>query len=344
MSDSEKLYDLFYLFVRAGLHENVSLVIGKEISDEIWLDLFEMARMQAVGGIFIEGVARSGVKPGNRIWMRWLGYLVQLQRMNRKVEEKGRKWLEELKTAGMMAEVFKGVEAGKWYPDPLARSSGDIDLVIIQGWERAEEFLKSRGVEYRDEHGDLVFKEDGIPLELHKRREYLYSPFADRKLRRLLASDKQSKELFAVCLILHFRRHVLTYGCGLKQVCDIVMMLRRADLDGFEMRRLLKALKLEKFSRTLFGFIRKRFGVTDFPLLPVYGSEVRLLEDIIHRDGYMLKKEREGRALSLSAWKRMLGNACFWMRRCVRLFPLMPGEALWFPLFLICRRLKEALK
>ena len=68
-----------------------------------------------------------------------------------------------------------------------------------------------------------------------------------------------------------------------------------------------------------------------FPFPPLHGRPERLLEDILFKDGYRLKMERE--ALSAGrrqAWMRIGGNACFWLVRSVRLWRLMPGEAFFF--------------
>lgn len=336
------LQEWFYYFLRLGLGCGGLRPegLGDTFPAELWSRLFDMAKKQAVSGVFVEGVSRSGMKPEKQVWLQWLGHLMWLQRMNRVMDVKGREWLGMLEEAGMEAEVFKGVSVGKWYDNPLDRSYGDIDFVITRGWEKVEDFLKLRGLNCRKEHDDWVCEEEGISLELHRWREYLFSPFTDRKLKRLLR-EGHGNELYFVCLILHFRRHFLTYGCGLKQVCDIVMMLKNAELDMPEVKHLLRTLNADRFGRVLFGFIQSRFGDMDFPCPPVHGRAERLLEEIVHHDGYLLKMERESSAIGLSSWKRIGSNAAFWVRRCISLFRIMPDEAFWFPLFMAGRRVNE---
>lgn len=342
MNADRRLEDLFYSFVRMGLREDEVFQGGADVplQAETWDALFEMARLQAVSGIFVEGVSRSGAKPGRETWLRWLGCLMQLRGANLAAARKGEEWLGRLREAGMEAEVFKGTSVGRWYPDPLARSCGDIDIVVTGGWEKAEPFLRSLGTDFRNEHGDLTFSDGGAPVELHARREYLYSPFADRRLKRILEADREGRELYAVCLILHFRRHALTYGCGLKQACDIAVMLERAGLDMRRTAALLREAGAARFARALFGFLEARLGVRSFPLPPAGGKSVKILEEIVRRDGYLLKKERERSVRGMPAFRRVASNAAFWARRSARLFRLMPGEAFWFPLFMAWRRIK----
>lgn len=48
---------------------------------------------------------------------------------------------------------------------------------------------------------------------------------------------------------------MLTYGIGLKQVCDVAVMLRNASLDKKKLVGILRELNMIRFSRVLFGFI-----------------------------------------------------------------------------------------
>ena len=81
--------------------------------------------------------------------------------------------------------------------------------------------LRTEKVSYQNERGDLIVHEAGLTaVELHPRREYLYNPVTDARLQALLKGGI-SNELYLVCLIVHLRRHFLTYGIGLKQVCDV---------------------------------------------------------------------------------------------------------------------------
>ena len=132
MNADRRLEDLFYSCVRMGLREDEVFQGGADVplQAETWDALFETARLQAVSGIFVEGVSRSGTKPGRETWLRWLGHLMQLRGANMEAARKGEEWLGRLREVGMEAEVFKGTSVGRWYPDPLARCCGDVDIVV----------------------------------------------------------------------------------------------------------------------------------------------------------------------------------------------------------------------
>ena len=132
-----------------------------------------------------------------------------------------------------------------------------------------------------------------------------------------------------------------SYGIGLKQVCDVAVMLRRAPLDRDELAGILRELRMVRFCRVLFAFLAKHLAVESgiFPVAPARDGKAVLLEEVIWREGYLLKMERE--AVSARRWKvrRIAGNAWFWLKRSVRLMTLMPDEAVWFIVYKIFKRL-----
>ena len=83
-----------------------------------------------------------------------------------------------------------------------------------------------------------------------------------------------------------------------------------------------------RFSRVLFGFIDVYIkGVREFPLRPLHDRNMQLLRNIIWRDGYLLKMEREQCSESKrTVAGRVMGNGFFWLKRCSLLFGLMPDE------------------
>ena len=334
LSSTRQLVPLstFFYFLRLGLwgetpgEEEVSLEEGD------WQRLFALSREQAVSGLWIDGVSQTACRPSEALWTQCIFHLLHIERMNVSLARAEKAWLDRLVVRGIEAEVFKGSSVACWYRKPQYRSYGDIDLVVRRGWERVEAFLREAGYVYRHEEDSLALQDGRVAVELHPCRETVYNPFLNVRLQRMLAADRWGVELYVACLLLHVRRHVLSYGIGLKQVCDVAVMLRRAPLDGRKLAEILRRLHLVRFSRALFGFMEARLGEGFcFPFPPLHGRPERLLEDILFKDGYRLKMERE--ALSADrrqAWKRIGGNACFWLVRSVRLWRLMPGEAFFF--------------
>lgn len=340
-SDDARLRYFFY-FLRLGLwgkssekEEDVSL----EENDWGWL--FALSREQAVSGVWIDGVSQTACRPSEALWTQCIFHLLHIERTNSLLAKTEREWLDKLASKGIEAEVFKGSSVARWYRKPQYRSYGDIDLVIRRGWERVEPFLLEAGHAYlREEEAPalqggrvaLVLQDGRMTLELHPCRETVYNPFVNARLQRMLATDPSGMELYVACLLLHLRRHMLSYGIGLKQVCDVAVMLHRAPLDERKLAEVLRRLHLVRFSRALFGFIETHLGEGFcFPFPPLHNRATQLLGNIVLHDGYRLKMERENLSADKhQAWKRIGSNACFWLIRSVRLWRLMPGEAFFF--------------
>ena len=347
---SNDIEQLFFQFLRMGLWRSGEVCIGQSLSADEWAQLFRFAHSQGVTGLFIDGVAQGEMRPEDELWAKWIAHLLYLERANRYIAIRGEAWVKRLGDAGISASVFKGSSVGAWYPEPLHRSHGDIDIVISEGWDNLVSVLAQEEWEtYRSDEDEIILEEKHrLLVEFHRRWEYLYNPWTNRCFQKWCRNSKPlDNELYLVCLILHIQRHFLTYGIGLKQVCDVALMLRRASLDRGRVAYLLRSLHAERFSRLLFGFIALHLGgVEVFPLSPLKsGKGLELLNDVILREGYNSKMEQELVSGSKSrAMTRIVSNATFWTKRCYRVFSIMPGEACCFLLYKVIERLKKLVK
>lgn len=329
---------LFYEILKAGLWGNGINSGYSHIPDKSMETLFEMGTTQAVTGILATGMETCGIKPADNS-IKWIKELMIIERKNRKMLLLTERILELLGNNGIDAEVFKGVTVAKWYKNPLARGYGDIDVVVNENIRKIEDLLKENGIVFVKEHQDVVCRMDGIRVEFHPQREYAYCPKDNRTLQRLVKNFPDSKEVYLACIIIHLRRHMLTYGVGMKQVCDVAVMLKNADLDMNFMADIIRELNMEKFCAALFGFIKKRLDVQMFPCKAEYGKYCDLIECIVWKDGYVLKINKEKRNRNLSPAIRIITNVWFWTRRCVMLAGIMPHEAIWFIPYMTKRRM-----
>lgn len=338
---------LFFRYIRMGLWKKEEAYSGKTLSTEEWEELFRMAHRQAVTGLLIDGVALDAQRPDQVLWDSWVAHLFFLERANRYIAQRGEAWIEKLAQAGIPATLFKGSSVASWYPEPWHRSYGDVDIVITGGWNRLEAFLEQEGgTFYRSQEDEIVLEEKNrLLVEFHRHWECLYNPLTNRRLQQICRSAQPGdKELYFVCLILHIQRHVLTYGVGLKQICDVAVMLRRASLELGKVASLLHRLHADRFSRLLFGFIAVHLGgVEDYPLAPVTtGKGWERLNKAILQEGYHSKIEQERVAGSKSrSVSRMASNAVFWTKRCFSIYRIMPSEACCFLFSKVLKRLES---
>jgi hypothetical protein len=330
-----------------GLWRNEEAYTGQALSSEDWKQLFRLAHSQGVTGLFIDGVSQDSMRPDNGLWDKWVAHLFFLEQANRYIAQRGEAWIGKLAEAGISATVFKGASVATWYPEPLHRSLGDVDIVITEGWNRLEGILTEEGRNlFRKDEDEVVLEEKNqLMVEFHRHWECLYNPLTHRRLLQICRSAQPGdKELYFVCLILHIQRHILTYGVGLKQICDVAVMLSRASLDLEKVASLLHRLHAERFSRLLFGFIAVHLGgVEDYPLAPVTaGKGWERLNRAILQEGYHSKIEQERVAGSKSrSVSRMASNAVFWTKRCFSIYRIMPSEACCFLFSKVFKRLRS---
>lgn len=329
--------ELFYKILRSGLWGGDSRTRGFSVSESERKVLYKMGYVQAVSGILAMGMDECGVDLGNDSIV-WAKVLMYIERKGRKIEVLAQKIVKGLENEGLKAEVFKGPSVAKWYRNPLARSYGDIDVVVAEGNEKIEGLLSKWGVECKRLYEDVECSIEGVNVEFHQRRDFAYCPKDNRTLQQLVKDFPNSNEVYLACIMVHLRRHLLAYGMGMKQVCDVAVMLRNAELDMDFMAEIIRELHMERFCAALFGFLKRCLGVEVFPIEPDCGRNSVFIEETVWRDGYLLKMQRENRSMGLSALRRVAGNAWFWVKRCVRMSAVMPREAAWFIPYMVKRR------
>lgn len=325
--------ELFY-FLRLGLWKVDCPYTGQKLSVTDWKTLFSIAHSQAVAGIFIDGVSHSAMRPPREVWDQWVLYLLYLEQINEQLAACGKRWQNFLQHHGISSALFKGISVASWYSNPLHRSIGDIDLVITKGWTCLRDTLSSEGLSYRIESGDLVIADQSLTIELHPTWEFFYNPILNVRLQRMLKGKQAlTNELYLICLIIHLRRHFLTYGVGLKQVADIAVMLEMAELDFSVVAKLLRYFHIERFSRYLFGFIylNLKISINHSLGFVTSGMNYKLFQRVIWNDGLTLKfKQNKKSQASHSSSLRVLKNIIFWNIRGIQLLRLMPIEVLSF--------------
>lgn len=150
--------------------------------------------------------------------------------------------MEAFEQAGVRALVVKGAICRSLYPNPDLRCSSDEDILVHpEDYDRAESILFSRGfVRAEGEAAEAqvhTWFARGIHIELHR------SLFGDFRaagksvedsfrdcFERMTSWNVSGGHLNTLCiqdhmlyLILHFYKHFLAGGVGIRQVCDICL-------------------------------------------------------------------------------------------------------------------------
>ena len=173
-----------------------------------------------------------------------------------------------LRENGIEPVLFKGQGVALNYPQPMLRECGDIDLYVgPEHYEKACALVRERipdtarkFKQEADKHYTAVFN-DAI-VEIHKatfileerRKDAFYQSFAADGLSRDLVPvtigeatvNTPADGFNAFYLFLHFLRHAIQGGIGLRQICDWALFLhsRAGKLDTSVVDRALTELGL----------------------------------------------------------------------------------------------------
>ena len=215
------------------------------LSDEDWMEVYQELVAQTIEGIPCEWVLEHVSIPDN-VRSRWESRRInQVAYFYRLLQEQSELCCL-LKDHGIPMVILKGSAAAMYYPDPSARTMGDIDFLVAQAdYERAFQLMRDNGYQlmYEEDHVDyhMTLEKDGFTYEIHRQPaglldgaegDYLMSLIRDG-LREAEETEIESYRIPAlpgisngIVLLLHIVKH-LRSGLGLRQIIDWMMYVNQ---------------------------------------------------------------------------------------------------------------------
>ena len=182
-----------------------------------------------------------------------------------------------LSSAGVPFVIIKGAAAAAYYPRPIERSVGDVDVFIgEENFDAALSLLSGNGYEFRADYGDgreHVFAKDGVTFELHKRYSdegHDIEPMIVDGMKRARTVSLYGDAFPALStpenglLILDHIRHHIIGGIGLRQIIDFMMFIAsEPDEKNFESEclPLFEKARLANLARIIAKTCKKYFGL-----------------------------------------------------------------------------------
>ena len=157
-----------------------------------WRQLFAFAKKQTILGICLDGVERLGDEYPEEIkrnpiklnlLQAWLAKGVQIRKLNVRANAVAAKLYAQLREAGLRCCVLKGQGNALMYPNPYARTPGDVDMWINASREQIIDYAKKHfeiGDDIRYHHLETTL--DGILVELHFFPCIMNNPMYNRRL------------------------------------------------------------------------------------------------------------------------------------------------------------------
>ena len=247
---------LFYELIQVALGNRTAL--SRTPSEAEWYDLYNMCQKQSVVGVAfdaLECLNEQRQKPPLDLLYQWIGDAEQIKQQNLRVNRRCVEVTRMFTEAGFKACILKGQGNAMMYPNPLARTSGDIDVwLMTQGAgfrveetrQKIDEFVHSRFPEIKGGRMHIEFPVfDDVAVEVHYIPRYMYAPKHDRLLQDFFREKAEEQfrnqvslegvagtcavptvEFNLVQQLSHMMSHVMGEGIGLRQFIDYYYVLK----------------------------------------------------------------------------------------------------------------------
>lgn len=333
-----------------------------------WQELHRQAARQTVVGTVFDGIAKlpATMRPPKTVLLQWYAEVMRIEQSNHRLNEAVKTVVGRYRAAGLTPVLLKGQGVAQYYPNPLHRQSGDIDIFFYDQYDKANaEAARWEGVEF---HHDTSYHQGfmwhGVEVENHSKYVGFYhprnvrrwqewqkiQPLTDGERLRMggFEVDVPAPQMNAVYIFLHLLHHFLQMGVGLRQVCDWLCLLNsRADAVSEEkMAMAMKLLPIRR-SMTALGFIAVHYLSFPEEKLPFHINDrrtnhdaKRMLRDILDtgnfgKDTDLSQSFHKGNGLkNMKAYMLTL-------YRHIHLFRFCPSELMAYPIDWIGRQLKK---
>ena len=344
---------LLYDILRIAIGQQGSLSV--EPTDEQWHEVFRIAVQQTLVGVLFPAVERLSAeqRPPREILLKWYALTEKITQTNKVLNDRAVKTEAFFTKNGFICCILKGQGVATYYPHPLLRTAGDIDIWLSGGHRRIHNFARGRvglhGVTYHHIHYPLY---NDAEVEVHITPGFLYAPCLNIRLQRyfkeqmdmqcfcraklpegegeIMVPDVEFNLLF---LLLHMYKHLLGEGIGLRQMMDYYYALQQP-IDTAARERVLLRLKefrMLRFARATMYVMREVFSIDERLMLvaPEEKAGKFLLDEIMQAGNFGKYDARIDRKNYFRLFPR------FWnsIRHNVRFIRYYPSEVLWNPFF-----------
>lgn len=341
--------EAFFKLLRLGLRACNDCDVALDRAG--WEAVYALACRHAVAPVVLDGVERLTImqKPPQEVVWPWIQLVQQVETANRRLNRTVVMVCDKFRREGMGTVLLKGQGLSVFYPRPLHRMPGDIDLWMDGGRKMVVDYVRKYcpHAEVVYHHVDFpVLKE--APMELHFTPSWLNNWGLNRRLQRCFADWKPYSLLHKVqlpervgevavptlamnrvYLLVHAYRHFFDEGIGLRQLMDYCLVLRQPCSDGerAEAVRTLERLHLMRFAAAVMYVLQAVFGLEEEHLLvaPSEKRGKRLLGEVLQAGNFGQHDSRIHRPENETPLHRF----CRKQARNVRFLIDYPGEVVW---------------
>lgn len=286
MKPNKVIFEKVLALVRSELWQKpLTCAISAEEVEEI----LKVAKEQGVSGLVANAIVNNQLPIGEDLTLEVCAVQRLHEKKNREMNAEIAQFAGFLNRRNLGYVVMKGQTMAALYPNPLMRSSGDIDFYCPKvSFEAVQKTIEERlGIVMKHDESEMhdTFRINGIEFEMHRRMTVFAYSKHDDYWKRIIEKEISvfsseitingekvmtlSPTMNAVFIFVHLFRHFSTEGEGLRHFCDWALVLHREKehIDVCELERNLKGIGHLKAYKVFGSWLVHVLGLPqdDFP-------------------------------------------------------------------------------
>ena len=338
---------LFYELMQVALGNRV--VLSETLSEAEWHSLYENCLRQSVTGFAFEaldGLSKQGQKPPTDLLYQWIGDAEQIKARNLLLNKRCVQVSRMFAEAGFRTCILKGQGNARLYPNPLSRTSGDIDIWVDADKTKIDEFVHRRFPDVKGGRMHIEFPVfDDVPVEVHYFPRYMFAPRHDMCIQAFFQEKADGQfgnmvtlegtegtcavttvEFSLVQQMSHLMGHFMGEGIGLRQFVDYYYLLTNYSAGDTSTIDVFRKCGLLKFAQGVMWVEKELLGLEDKFLIVEPSERIgRAIQQTIEEGGNFGHHNR----LNVMRHQSMFGRAVGGMRQSLRAMQYFPVEASW---------------
>jgi len=283
ISMNDRLRDIFFQLLRIGLWGEGKLILHKPMDVQDWNTIQKYAAHHTVEGIIYDSFSflEEDQLPPQALRLKWAVRMDQIVRHNEKMDQVIAEQYSIFSKAGLRPILLKGQGIAACYRIPMHRTSGDIDWYFDnKGYAEARDYLKNNNIQFRDTAGfSLDYDWNGICTEHHKKLFDIRSPFKITVLKNLKTTFTEKEqftsisgtpirllapELQALQVNGHILKHMISFGIGLRQLCDSARLYHaiHSHIDNDTLKQIYKKCGILSWIQLLHKILVEHIGLS----------------------------------------------------------------------------------
>lgn len=247
-----------------------------------WDMLYRLSREQTLTAIILDGVSvlPKDMRPERTLLMQWFADVLSIERQNTRHNSALASLIGACNDTGLHTVLLKGQGCCLYYPNPLHRQCGDIDLYVgSEQYQAAQSLVKCHGITIeRHTVQDFHFTWHKIPVECHRMAARLYDTRLNKKLQDILqlelahtctryvdgcSIEMPSPTCNAFFLFVHLYHHFMQVGIGMRQICDYTLALQKEQdcIDWEHLETYINNIKAKRAFTAFYHFAKERIGL-----------------------------------------------------------------------------------